>query len=423
MPVGHVTFSACPAAPLSPAGAHKNTSGAQAMKAPAKYIDVQQKEALIVMIAILFIEEHGLLHQDDLEDAKKSLQALFLRASGEATLLTKLIEVLRATRNIQQAFASVFVILAGIGKGVNAVESKIALLRENLDQYKITAEEHRDFVGPFLTFSQNLHRQLAAFARDIEVYVGLKENEARLAQIYRIARDARNRLRDRLKGELGGKPRGETEARIKNEVVSSFNYSVARESLQLAITEANDKETEVLARLEEIKTTCQIAMNPTMREQPSLATKATARAKPVHEDIFALLTTALQKHPGLERLKEPVVELFRLYQNSYGIFALDFNRLQAGIQLMMKNTTAYFEAKEEDKDIRASREKLRRIEGLIPFLERGSKMLHRKEFNTYTLYTRHLSALISQDKAAWASFADELLRAKVHAEAEMNTKL
>jgi hypothetical protein len=408
------------------------------MKAPTKYIDAQQKEALIVMITILFIEEHGLLRQEDLEDAKKSLQALFLRATGQATLLTKLIEVLRATRNVHQTFASIFNILTGIGKGVTAVDGKLTLLRESLDQHKVTAEEYRDFIDLFLSFSQNFHRRLSAFARDVETYVGLKENEAKLAHIYRIARDARNQLRDRLKGELGSKPRGKTESRIKDEVVSSFNYGESRESLELAIAESHSKEGEVLAQLEEIKAMCQMAMNPAMRERPSLATKSTTPAKPrygdvpnavprdakpAHEDIFARLTDALEKHPALERLKEPVVELFRLYQNSYGMFALDWNRLQAGIQLMVKNTEAYFEAKEEDKDIRAKREKLRRIESLIPFLERGAKMLDEKEDNTYTIYTRRLSEVISEEKAAWASIAEDLLRAKVHAEAEMSTKL
>lgn len=392
------------------------------MKAPVKYIDAQQKEALIVMIAILFIEEHSLLRQEDLEDAKNSLQALFLRTSGQAALLTKLIEVLQATKNIQQTFASIFTVLSGIGKGVLAVENKIALLRESLDQHKLTAEEHRDFIDPFLSFSQNFQRQLAAFARGIETYVELKENEARHAHIYRIARDARTQLRDRLKGDLGSKPQGKTESRIRDEVVSSFDYGEARESLQLAIAEARTKEQDVLVQLDAIKAMCQLAMNPAMREKPALGTKP-ASTKPAHEDVFTRLTEALQKHPALERLKEPVVELFKLYQHSYGMFALDYNRLQQALQLMQKNAAAYFEAKEEDKDIRAKREKLRRIEGLIPFLERGSRMLDEKEYNTYTIYTRRLSDVISEEKAAWASIADDLLRAKVQAEAEMSTRL
>ena len=50
-------------------------------------------------------------------------------------------------------------------------------------------------------------------------------------------------------------------------------------------------------------------------------------------------------------------------------------------------------------------------------------MLDAKEDNTYTIYTRRLSDVISEEKAAWASIAEDLLRAKVHAEAEMSTKL
>jgi len=392
------------------------------MKAPVKYIDAQQKEALIVMVAIRFIEEHGLLRQEDLEDAKKSLQALFLRASGQAALLQKLIEVLRATRDVQQTFASVFTILGGVSKGAAAVDGRLALLREGLDQLKVTAEEYRDFVDPFLSFSQQFVRLLGAFARDIGAYVALKENEARLARIYRIAREARNRLRDRLKGDLGRKPLSETESRIKDELVTSFDYGESRENLQLAIAEARAKEQEVLAQLEEIKKMCQMAMNPAMRESSYVASKA-ANGQPAYADVFARFTEALQKNPALGRFKEPVLELFRLYQHSYGMFALDWNHLQQGIQLMLQNTTAYFEAKEEDRDIRAKREKLRRIEALIPFLERGAKMLGEKEYNTYAIYTRKLSDVIGEDKTPWASITEELLRAKVLAEAEISTRL
>ncbi len=408
------------------------------MKAAVKTIDAQQKEALIVMIAIRFIEEHGLLRQEDLLDAKNSLQALFLRTSGQAALLAKLIEVLRATRDIQQTFAGIFNVLGGINKGVAAVDGKVTLLRESLDHLRITAEEHRDFIGPFLSFSQQFQNRLATFARGVGAYVALKENEARLARIYRIAREARNQLRDRLKGDLGRKPRGETETRIKEEVVSSFDYGESREKLQHAIAEARTREQEVLAELEEIRKMCQMAMNTAMRDKPSLGTRPRYRdvpnavprdakpptnAQPEYEDIFTRLADGLHKHPALERLKEPVIELFKLYQHSYGIFALDWNRLQQGIELMMKNTAAYFEAKEEDKDIRAKREKLRCIEALIPFLERGAKMLGEKEFNTYAIYTRRLSDVISEGKTPWVSIAEDLLRAKVLAEAEMSTRL
>ena len=89
------------------------------MKAPLNTSTRSKKEALIVMITILFIEEHGLLRQEDLEDAKKSLQALFLRASGAGRRCSpSSSEVLRATRRacIRPSPAS-SLLLTGIGKG------------------------------------------------------------------------------------------------------------------------------------------------------------------------------------------------------------------------------------------------------------------------------------------------------------------
>jgi len=56
-------------------------------------VDKKQKESLISMIAILYIEDQGMLNQEQLHDAKSSLRALFLRTTGEETMLRKLIEI------------------------------------------------------------------------------------------------------------------------------------------------------------------------------------------------------------------------------------------------------------------------------------------------------------------------------------------
>jgi hypothetical protein len=72
-----------------------------------KSTDPQHREALVSMTALYFIEEHALLRPELLEDAKKSLQALFLRTSGEETMLRKLIEILKTTKQIHQSFASI----------------------------------------------------------------------------------------------------------------------------------------------------------------------------------------------------------------------------------------------------------------------------------------------------------------------------
>ena len=103
---------------------------------------------------------------------------------------------------------------------------------------------------------------LATFARTLDSYLYAKEEEARLTSIYRIARTARERLKQRLAGGLGAEAQGEVETRIKNEVVSTFDFSESESNLKYARRDARAKEEEVQAQLAEIRAMCQMAMNP-----------------------------------------------------------------------------------------------------------------------------------------------------------------
>ena len=407
------------------------------MKPEDKTADPQFREALISMTALAFIEEHALLRADQLEDAKNSLQALFLHTSGEETMLRKLIDILKTTKQIHQSFASISNVLTGISRGVQTVDGKIAAYKQALATMTLSAEENAAFAGPFLSFSQTLLQKMQSFDDNIHQYVEFKETEARYASIHRIAQEARERLKQRLAGVLGSKTGSEVENRIRQSVVSSFDYSEAESNLQFAQRDARIKAEEILEQLEDIRAMCQMARNPSMREKSENSTNISVtvssysmtpeakkpKSRVEYDDVFTLFSKALRTHPRLLHLKDIVVELFKLYQHSYGMFRLDCDNLNKAIETMFDNSEAYFEAKEEDKDIRAKREKLRRIEGLIPFLDRGSRMLDEKEYNTYAIYTRRLSDVISEAKAAWVSIADDLLRAKVQAEAEMSTRL
>ncbi|GMR03798.1 MAG: hypothetical protein BMS9Abin22_303 [Gammaproteobacteria bacterium] len=383
-------------------------------------VDVQQREALVSMTALYFIEEHALLPWEQLEDAKKSLQALFLRTSGEETMLRKLIDILKITRNIHQSFAKISGITTGISKCLLVVDGKIAALRQYLERFKVTAEENADFIGPFLSFSQAFLQKIETYSRDIQEYLELKEKEARYNSMYQIAREARERLKQRLSGVLGAKTHGEIETKIKEEIVASFDYGETESNLKYAMRESRNMEEEIHGRLAEIKAMCQMAMNPAMREQGD---DSTANPGKQYEDVYRLFSIALRKHPRLLQMKDAVLELFKLYQNSYGMFGLDFNNLNKAIETMIDNTEAYFEAKEEDRDIMAKRDKLKKIEGLIPFLERTAETLTDKETNTYIKYSKKLSGIISEKKARWFAIGEELLRAKVQADAELSTRM
>ncbi len=400
-----------------------------------KSTDPQHREALVSMTALYFIEDHALLRPELLDDAKKSLQALFLRTSGEETMLRKLIEILKTTKQIHQSFASISSVLAGITRGVQTVDGKVAAYKQALATITPSAEENAAFAGPFLSFSQTLLQKIDAFDNNMRQYVELKETEARYASIYRIAMEARERLKQRLAGVLGSQTRSDVETRIRQNVVSSFDYSESESNLQFAQRDARNKEEEILAQLEDIRAMCQMAKNPAMREKTDDSTSPTVtsysvvpggktpRPKADYDDVFVMFSQALRQHPRLLQLKDIVLELFRLYQNSYGMFRLDCDRLGKAMETMFDNSEAYFEAKDEDKDIRTKREKLMMIEGLIPFLEHAAVLAADNPAEVYGRFSRRLSDMISEKRAAWAAIAEHLLRAKVQAEAELSTRL
>ena len=408
---------------------------AYAMKLEDKPAAPQHREAFISLTALYFIEEHALLRLDQLEDAKQSLQALFLHTSGEETMLRKLIDILKITKQIHQSFASIANILEGISRSVRTVDNKIAAYKQALATMVLTAEENTVFAGPFLSFSQTFLQKIDSLENNIRQYVEFKETEARYASIYHIAMEARERLKQRLSGVLGTHARSAVESRIKQSVVSSFDYSEAESNVQFAQRDAHNKEEEIMEQLEDIRAMCQMAKNPSMREKGDDSTThtvssysqipaaKTAKPKEEYEDVFKLFSQTLRSHPRLLQLKDIVLDLFKIYQHSYGMFRLDCNNLNKAMETMFDNSEAYFEAKEEDKDIIAKREKLKMIEGLIPFLEHTATLTMDNTPETYSRFSRRLSDVISEKKAAWAHIAEHLLRAKVQAEADLSTRL
>jgi hypothetical protein len=407
------------------------------MKLEDKPAEPQYREALISMTALSFIEEHALLRSDQLEDAKNSLQALFLHTSGEETMLRKLIEILKTTKQIHQSFASISSVLSGITRGVQTVDAKVAAYKQALATMTLSAEENADFAGPFLSFSQLLLQKIDAFDNNMRQYVELKETEARYFSIYHIAMEARERLKVRLAGVLGSKTGSEVENRIRENVVSSFDYSEAESNLQFAQRDANNKAEEILEQLEDIRAMCQMAKNPSMREKtedsinlpvtvssyPLTPDSKKAKPKAEYEDVYALFAKALRAHPRLLHIKDIVLEQFKLYQHSYGMFRLDCNNLNKAIETMFDNSLAYFEAKEEDKDIRTKREKLKMIEGLIPFLEHTATVVMEDASPNYGKFSRRISDIISEKRAPWSHIAEYLLRSKVQAEADLSTRM
>ncbi len=382
-------------------------------------VSTKQKEMLVTMTALVFVEQNALLTKSQLSDAKKSLQALFLRTSGEETMLRKLIEILRVNKDLHQAFSVISKISTSVSTSVDIITKKISYLRQYVGRLNLTPEESNDFFTPFLSYSHSFLQKVGAFGKEMGSYLDVKEHEARRAHEFRIAQEASARLRARLSGTLGGETQGEVEKSIKQEVMQTFDFAEAQRNLQEAQRESRIAANEINALLLDLKAMCQMAMNPEMREKNG---KASLNG-PAYEDVFTLFTRALKGHPRLDKIKDFIVDYFKLYQRAYGMFILDLNNIHKAVDTIANNPEQYFDAKQEDEDIKVKTEKLKKIEGLIPFLEATALVLSEAQINTYQKFSKQLSDLISRVRVDWEHISEDLLVAKVSAEAELSTVL
>src|SRR4030067_3355647 len=144
-------------------------------------LNARQKESLLMLIVINYAAAHGLWSAEQLEDARASLRALFLRATGEETMLRKIIGILKINRALNKTFSEMAGILAGIKKSHQSLVGKHDALEKQLASLVVTPEENAQFVRPLLEFSSDFVRAVAEFDRQMTEYKDAKELEARSA--------------------------------------------------------------------------------------------------------------------------------------------------------------------------------------------------------------------------------------------------
>ena len=382
-------------------------------------IGTKQKEMLVVMTALLFTEQNALLSASQLRDAKQSLQALFLRTSGEETMLRKLIDILKFNEEMHTAFSDLSKISTRIQSSTEIIARKVSYLRSYFDRLKVTPQESTDFFSPFMNFTHQFLLKVKTFNTYMGEFLEIKEMEARRANEYRIAKEASHRLKKRLSGTLGNEPSTELESSIKDEVIQTFDHAEAKNNLAMVQRESKLKQREIDELLEEINAMCQLAMNPTMRE----VKERNVLMQEEYEDVFSLFVGALKKHKRLVKIKDFLMDYFRLYQRAYGMFRLDFNSFNKAVTMIADNSQQYFEDKNEDVDIRDKRDKLMKLEAVINFLEVGARMIVERSDLNYQRVSKKLSELIDKRDSEWRSISQDLLVAKVSAEAEMSTTI
>lgn len=377
----------------------------------------KQKEMLVVLTALSFIEQNALMTRAQLNDARRSIQALFIRSSGEETMLRKLVEILKVNKELHEAFSSIVKISTNVSTSVEVIGRKINYLKQYVSRLQLTPQEQSEFFAPFLGFTHKFQEMTVRFNNMMHQYLERREAEARRVLEYRVAEDASRRLRERLSGQLGTETRGEVEASIRREVLGSFDFANAKQNLADAKRESRIAAREISDLLNEMRIMCQLAMNPDMRDN------ASERAEERYEDVFMLFTKALKQSSRLGQIQDFIIDYFKVYQRAYGMFVMDFDNFNKAVDTITSNTDEYFESKKEDEDIRVKREKLRKYEGLIPFLEEASSLIEEYSDYPFTKFSKKMSVVISDDNRVWDHINEELLVAKVAAEADLSTRL
>ncbi len=383
-----------------------NNSQADQGDSRASTLSAQQKETLLMLIVLNYAEEHGLLNAEQLEDARASLRALFLHTTGEETMLRKIIKILQINRALNRSFSEMAGVLAGISKSRQSLVDRHAALEEQLAAMVVSPDEIAHFARPLLEFSGDIVRAVTEFDRQMAEYKEAKELEARA------------RLKQRF--EQGISQENQQEERVKQKVYQAFNFAEAESDYQYHKRSARSIRDGISDSLKDFQLMCQMAMKPEMRSVHKINSKA---GKPPCVDIYTVTLKALHRFPRLQPLIPAVQDQLKLYQRSFGMFMLDFEKFNNTLGPMIENTEDYFQAKEQDEDVRTKQQKLANIEALVAFIEDVSEMLHDGQGYLYPQFSIAISKHITRPTARWAPIAERLLHMKVAAEAELSTRL
>lgn len=381
----------------------------------------RQSEMLVVLTTLTFIENHNLMPVARLNEAKRSIMALFIHSSGEEMSLRKLLDLVSADRDLHIAFGDISAISKRIDDGARIVERRVNYLKTYLAGLDATPEENQAILNPFVKFCIHFQDLVWRFNLDMERYLDLREREARRGQEFRIAHAASERLRQRLAGvteQFADGPNATRDESIKDEVIGSFDYEESERRYETAAKQCKAMDREINAVLADLKAMCQMAMNPDMRDAAAIE-----RAQDHdYDDVFALLSAALKSHPRLNSIKDFIVDYFRMFQRSHGMFQIDYENFCHAAAAIANNAPEYFDAKHEDHRTREQREKIRQYEGVIPFLENAMELVQATRHKPFSQFSRTLSDMITASDSPWLHIGEGLLIAKVTAESDLTTR-
>ncbi|MFL6646457.1 MAG: hypothetical protein ACJ8KO_00670, partial [Sulfurifustaceae bacterium] len=368
------------------------------------FIGAREREAVILLTALRFLEAHALLGAAELRDAKQRLQLLLLSAGSGISMLPHLREQLDAAHRLHQSLARISDILTGARQCGAVLHQRQAQLASRIAQAPDRTAATQEFIVRLFAFSREFIGQCNVFADALARYVAAREREARMRRAQKIRLVAHPPHATGGAGDPVQSDRAADAGVRNNAVVFPFGTEQTESGLAAEVSLCADRVESALR-----------AIAPMSAAATSPARRAPWVTIPDDADIYRIFFETMERHACVRSVADRVTELFALYENAHPMLQRDYQKLKEPLETMERNTDAYVRETAANADVAARRDRLHKIAALIAFLDDGARLAVNDDLYAYPTFSRELSAAIREPRAAWQPIAGDLLRAKIHA--------
>jgi len=381
---------------------------------PLSLSEANRCEYLIMLTALLLIEEERLLGSRQLAASRADFDALKRQTVDIQEALRHLSEVLQTNSSFNVSYLKIENSLNEVDRSINRIEQqlndeKLALLNDNPP-----ADVHAGFLGHLFSFSRDFKQCIRSFQAELILYVRARENESRCASQYHTALKKRQLIKEKLSEQLGlvSPQHSESSELIVDELDFASvdaRYRAASQTQKYHTQRVNDL-------LNNIKQMCEMVTHPSLRErQEGLANFN----KGPYDDLHLKFTRAVNDFEFISQRKEDLLHVFRIFQHAHNIFLDDLYNLNNILASLSGEAKTYFQTKSDHSKIKDVALKSRKVEALIDFLHISSLLLKQSDKLTYGSFTKDLSKLIDTTDAPWSILQQELIKCKINAEAQL----
>ena len=371
-------------------------------------------ESLILLTALLFVEDENLLGAKQLAKARADFKALTKHTMDIHEALTHLSEILQVNRSLNLTYLKIDNNLNEINISINNIEQQLSDSKQKLLNDNPPANVHAGFLGVLFSFSRDFKQKIRGFQAELILYVQAREAESRLANQYHAALKKRQLIKEKLSEQLGMV--STQQAHASELVVDELDFAKIDARYQSASQSLTHHTQRVNDLLNDIKMMCEMVTHPSLRERSEGLVNYN---KAPYEDLHARYTHAVEEFRFIAERKENLLHVFRLFQHSHNMFLDDLYNLNNSLASIVGDSDAYFQTKSDYSHIRDVVLKSRMLESLIDFLQIASLLLNQMENLSYGNFTKALSKLIDTADSPWFEIQQGLINSKINAEAQL----